>query len=86
MRFDRVHHQSAVLQNYIGEHPFPERFRVRLAPETGKKADLMFVQHMLAVLEADGMVATVMPHGVLFRGGEEKEIRSGFIERDCSKP
>ena len=36
-----------------------------------KKADLMFLQHMLAVLRDGRMVATVMPHGVLFRGGEE---------------
>ena len=49
-------------------------------PEKGKKADLMFVQHMLAVLKADGKMATVMPHGVLFRGGEEKEARKQFIE------
>ncbi len=49
-------------------------------PEKGKKADLMFVQHMLAVLKADGKMATVMPHGVLFRGGEEKEARKHFIE------
>lgn len=41
----------------------------------------MFVQHMLAVLKADGKAATVMPHGVLFRGGEEKECRRHFIER-----
>ena len=40
----------------------------------------MFVQHMLAVLKADGKMATVMPHGVLFRGGEEKEARKYFIE------
>ena len=50
-------------------------------PEKGKKADLMFVQHMLAVLKADGKMATVMPHGVLFRGGEEKEARQHFIKR-----
>ena len=49
-------------------------------PEKGKKADLMFVQHMLAVLKADGKMATIMPHGVLFRGGEEKEARKHFIE------
>jgi type I restriction enzyme M protein len=49
-------------------------------PEKGKKADLMFVQHMLAVLNADGKMATIMPHGVLFRGGEEKEARKHFIE------
>jgi type I restriction enzyme M protein len=50
-------------------------------PEKGKKADLMFVQHMLAVLKADGRMATVMPHGVLFRGGEEREARRYFIEK-----
>ena len=50
-------------------------------PEKGKKADLMFVQHMLAVLKADGKMATIMPHGVLFRGGEEREARKHFIER-----
>jgi type I restriction enzyme M protein len=49
-------------------------------PEKGKKADLMFVQHMLAVLKADGKMATIMPHGVLFRGGEEKGARKHFIE------
>jgi type I restriction enzyme M protein len=41
----------------------------------------MFVQHMLAVLKSNGRMATVMPHGVLFRGGEEKEARKLFIER-----
>jgi type I restriction enzyme M protein len=61
---------------------FPERFRYGFCPETGKKADLMFAQHMLAVLRSGGMMATVMPHGVLFRGGAEKEIRKGFIEDD----
>jgi len=52
-----------------------------VAPREGKKADLMFVQHMVAVLKADGRMATVMPHGVLFRGGEEREARRLFIER-----
>jgi len=28
------------------------------------------------------MVVTVMPHGVLFRGGEEKQIRTGFLDED----
>jgi type I restriction enzyme M protein len=50
-------------------------------PEKGKKADLMFVQHMLAVLKADGRLVTVMPHGVLFRGGEEGEARRYFIDK-----
>ena len=51
-------------------------------PTTGKKGDLMFAQHMLAVCKPGGMVATVMPHGVLFRGGAEKEIRKKFLEQD----
>lgn len=58
----------------------PGRFHVWM-PEKGKKADLMFVQHMLAVLKSNGRMATVMPHGVLFRGGEEREARKYFIER-----
>ena len=55
----------------------PDRFSFGFTPETGKKADLMFAQHVLAVLKPDGLGATVMPHGVLFRGGTEKEIRTG---------
>ena len=42
----------------------------------------MFLQHMLAVLKPDGIVATVMPHGVLFRGGAEGEIRRRIIKDD----
>jgi type I restriction-modification system DNA methylase subunit len=42
----------------------------------------MFVQHMLASLKPDGHMATVMPHGVLFRGGKEKLIREIFINDD----
>ena len=61
---------------------FPERFRFGQVPLGAKKADLMFLQHMLAVTRDGGMVATVMPHGVLFRGGEERTIRAGIIEAD----
>ncbi|WVV47778.1 N-6 DNA methylase [Pseudomonas sp. NA13] len=51
-------------------------------PLGSKKADLMFLQHMLAVTRDEGMIATVLPHGVLFRGGEERGIRAGIIEND----
>jgi type I restriction enzyme M protein len=61
---------------------FAERFHYGQVPLGAKKADLMFLQHMLAVTRDGGMVATVMPHGVLFRGGEEKTIRAGIIEDD----
>ncbi|MFM2346124.1 MAG: hypothetical protein RL654_877 [Pseudomonadota bacterium] len=81
MRFDRVLANPPFSQNYLKKDiKFPGRFPVWM-PEKGKKADLMFVQHMLAVLKSDGRLATVMPHGVLFRGGEEKEARQHFIER-----
>ena len=42
----------------------------------------MFVQHLLAGTRPDGLVATVMPHGVLFRGGDEGKIRTGFLNDD----
>ncbi len=80
-RFDRVLANPPFSQNYIKKDlKFPGRFPVMM-PEKGKKADLMFVQHMLAVLKHDGRMATVMPHGVLFRGGEEREARKHFIEK-----
>lgn len=83
MRFDRVITNPPFSQNYSkGGMKFPERFRYGFCPETGKKGDLMFLQHMLAVLRTNGMMATVMPHGVLFRGGAEKEIRKGIIKDD----
>ena len=79
-RFDRVLANPPFSQNYIKKDMlFPGRFPVWM-PEKGKKADLMFVQHMLAVLKSDGRLATVMPHGVLFRGGEEREARKYFID------
>ncbi|ONM42594.1 type I restriction-modification system subunit M [Halopseudomonas pachastrellae] len=44
--------------------------------------DLAFVQHMIASLNADGMMGVVMPHGVLFRGASEKAIRQGILQDD----
>ncbi|MDY6816004.1 MAG: class I SAM-dependent DNA methyltransferase, partial [Pseudomonadota bacterium] len=61
---------------------FRERFKYGEVPLGAKKADLMFLQHMVASLKSDGMLATVMPHGVLFRGGDEKRIRAGLLEND----
>ena len=82
-RFDRVITNPPFSQNYTrSDMEFPERFGWGWCPTTGKKGDLMFAQHMLAVCKPGGMVATVMPHGVLFRGGEEKKIRQKFVEQD----
>jgi len=83
MRFDRVITNPPFSLNYaMSDLAYRDRFAYGFAPESGKKADLMFVQHMLAVLREGGMVATVMPHGVLFRGGEEGAIRRKMIEAD----
>ena len=82
-KFDRVLANPPFSQNYSrASLKLSSRFR-EWCPETGKKADLMFVQHMLASLKTDGRMATVMPHGVLFRGGKEKLIREIFINDDC---
>jgi type I restriction enzyme M protein len=82
-RFDRVIANPPFSQNYTKSNmEYPERFRWGWCPTTGKKGDLMFAQHMLAVCKAGGMVTTVMPHGVLFRGGAEKVIRRKFLEQD----
>ncbi|MEW5656458.1 N-6 DNA methylase [Streptomyces cinereoruber] len=53
---------------------------------TARSADLMFLQHMLWMTKQEGpggMVITVMPHGVLFRGGGERDIRAELIEKDA---
>ena len=50
----------------------------KLAPKT--KADFAFVQHMLSHLEENGTMATVLPHGVLFRGAAEGVIREYLIK------
>jgi len=42
-------------------------------------ADLAFAQHMLASLKADGRMGVILPHGVLFRSGEEGKIRNGLL-------
>ena len=50
----------------------------KLAPSS--KADFAFIQHMLYHLAENGVMAVVMPHGVLFRGAAEGHIRKYLIE------
>lgn len=78
--FDRVIANPPFSQNYQKSGmTHTSRFHTWL-PEGGKKADLMFVQHMIASLKHNGRMAVVMPHGVLFRGGEERLCRQKLIE------
>jgi type I restriction enzyme M protein len=64
----------------VAEHDGFGRFRYGLPPKT--KGDLAFVQHMIATTNKTGMVGVVMPHGVLFRGSSEGDIRRGLLEED----
>lgn len=80
-KFDIVIANPPFSQNYSRTNmQLEKRFQFGFAPETGKKADLMFVQHMIASLDSKGRMATIMPHGVLFRGGLEKIIRKGIVD------
>lgn len=56
------------------------RFRFGVPPET--KGDFAFLQHMVAILGDEGRLGVVMPHGVLFRGGAEENIRRGLLQED----
>lgn len=51
-----------------------------VAPKT--KADYAFLLHDLYHLDANGIMTIVLPHGVLFRGGEEEKIRRNLIEKN----
>lgn len=64
----------------VAENDGHGRFGFGIPPKT--KGDLAFVQHMIATTSDTGMVGVVMPHGVLFRGAAEGEIRRGILERD----
>ena len=56
----------------------PRYARFGLAPKS--KADYAFLLHELYHLKPDGVMTIVLPHGVLFRGGEEGEIRRKLVE------
>ena len=54
--------------------------RYGLAPKS--KADYAFLLHDLFHIKPDGIMTIVLPHGVLFRGGEEEKIRKALIENN----
>jgi type I restriction enzyme M protein len=58
----------------------PRYARFGLAPKS--KADYAFLLHDLYHLKPDGIMAIVLPHGVLFRGGDEGAIRRNLIENN----
>jgi len=84
MRFDRViANPPFSLKNWgreLAEHDGYGRYRYGIPPKDA--GDLAFVQHMIASLNQQGVMGVVVPHGVLFRGGQEGEIRKGILEDD----
>ena len=58
----------------------PRYSRFGLAPKG--KADYAFLLHDLFHIKPEGIMTIVLPHGVLFRGGEEGQIRKNLIENN----
>lgn len=58
----------------------PRYKRYGVAPKG--KADYAFLLHDLYHIKPDGIMTIVLPHGVLFRGGEEAAIRKNLIENN----
>ena len=63
-----------------GKETDPRFASYGLAPKS--KADYAFLLHDLYHLKSDGIMAIVLPHGVLFRGGEEGTIRKNLIDQN----
>ena len=83
MRFDRILSNPPFSMPYEKKQlSHQERFTAYGFPPEKKKADFLFALHMLASLRPGGIMATVMPHGVLFRASGEYEIRKKLVEKD----
>ena len=84
MRFDRVIANPPFSpENWghdLAKHDGFGRYRFGIPPQ--KYGEMAFVQHMIASLNQKGVMGVVVPHGVLFRGDAEGEIRKGILEDD----
>ncbi|MBN5253271.1 SAM-dependent DNA methyltransferase [Serratia marcescens] len=77
-KVDKNGKETEIAPKYATELKDPYgRFGLGVAPRT--KADLAFVQHMITSTREDGRIGVVVPHGVLFREGEEGKIRQGLL-------
>jgi len=63
-----------------GKEQDPRFASYGMAPKS--KADYAFLLHALYHLKSDGIMTIVLPHGVLFRGGEEGTIRQNLVDRN----
>ena len=87
---DKEHtYEALFVDAVVSNPPYSQRWEPKedprfsnygIAPKT--KADYAFLLHDLYHLRPDGIMTIVLPHGVLFRGGEEGNIRKSLIEND----
>lgn len=82
LRVDAVVSNPPYSQQWIpeGRESDPRYAEYGLAPRS--KADYAFLLHDLYHIKSDGIMTIVLPHGVLFRGGEEEKIRTNLIEKN----
>ena len=59
------------------------RFEYGVPP--AKNGDFAFLLHLVASLKSTGKGAIIMPHGVLFRGNRESDIRRNLVQRRLIK-
>ena len=59
------------------------RFALGVPPD--KNGDYAFLLHLIASLKSKGKAAIILPHGVLFRGNREADIRRNLIQRGYIK-
>lgn len=82
MKFDAIVANPPFSAKWSSDARFldDERFSAygKLAPKS--KADFAFVQHMIYHLDEKGVMAVVLPHGVLFRGAAEGVIRKYLVK------
>ncbi len=59
------------------------RFEFGIPP--AKNGDYAFLLHLLRSLKSRGKGAIILPHGVLFRGNKEADIRRNLVQRGLIK-
>ncbi|MDP2856337.1 MAG: type I restriction-modification system subunit M, partial [bacterium] len=66
------------------EHDLFDRFTGYGIPPT-KNGDFAFLLHIIRSMKSTGKGAVILPHGVLFRGNAEQEIRTNIVKRGYIK-
>lgn len=88
-RFDRVvANPPFSVKNWSqGISPLEDEYKrfIHYGVPPDKNGDYAFLLHIIASLKGTGKAAVILPHGVLFRGNAEADIRKNLIERKYIK-